>query len=100
AAVTAEAERTEETVKTARSDTLPPIEASTGARVSIGGATATNLDFSQTIRGKLPLFIGVVVGLSLLLLGVVFRSVLIPVKAGIFNLLSISGAFAAVTLIF
>jgi RND superfamily putative drug exporter len=93
-------ERTDETVKTARNDTLPPIEASTGARVSIGGATATNLDFSQTIRDKLPLFIGVVVGLSLLLLGVVFRSVLIPIKAGVFNLLSILGAFGVVTLIF
>ncbi len=51
-------------------------------------------------RDKLPLFIGVVVGLSLLLLGVVFRSVLIPIKAGIFNLLSIAGAFGVVTLIF
>ena len=93
-------ERTDETVKTARDDTLPPIEAETGARVSIGGATATNLDFAQTIRDKLPLFIGVVVGLSLLLLMVVFRSILIPIKAGIFNLLSIAGAFGVVTLIF
>src|SRR5215218_3806853 len=93
-------ERTDETVKQARDDTLPPIEQETGARVSIGGTTATNLDFSQTIRDKLPLFIGVVVGLSLLLLAVVFRSLLIPVKAGIFNLLSIAGAFGVVTLIF
>src|SRR5215207_9083947 len=93
-------EQTDETVKTARDQTLPPIERETGARVSIGGATATNLDFSQTIRDKLPLFIGVVVGLSLLLLMVVFRSVLIPIKAGIFNLLSIGGAFGVVTLIF
>ena len=93
-------ERTDETVKTARDVTLPPVEAETGARVSIGGTTATNLDFSQTIRDKLPLFIGVVVGLSLLLLAVVFRSLLIPVKAGIFNLLSIAGAFGVVTLIF
>jgi RND superfamily putative drug exporter len=93
-------ERTDETVRTARNETLPPIAAETGARVSIGGATASNLDFSQTIRDKLPLFIGVVVGLSLLLLAVVFRSLLIPVKAGIFNLLSIGGAFGVVTLIF
>ena len=74
--------------------------AETGARVSIGGTTASNLDFSKTIRDKLPLFIGVVVGLSLLLLAIVFRSLLIPVKAGIFNLLSIAGAFGVVTLIF
>jgi putative drug exporter of the RND superfamily len=93
-------ETTDETVKTARNVTLPPIESATGARVSMGGATATNLDFSQAIRDKLPLFIGVVVGLSLLLLAIVFRSLLIPVKAGIFNLLSIGGAFGVVTLIF
>jgi RND superfamily putative drug exporter len=93
-------ERTDETVKQARDATLPPIEQETGARASIGGTTATNLDFAQTIRDKLPLFIGVVVGLSLLLLAVVFRSLLIPIKAGIFNLLSITGAFGVVTLIF
>ena len=93
-------EATDDTVRTARDVTLPAIEEETGTRVSIGGATATNLDFSQTIRDKLPLFIGVVVGLSLLLLAVVFRSLLIPVKAGIFNLLSIAGAFGVVTFIF
>jgi RND superfamily putative drug exporter len=93
-------ERTDETVKTARNETLPPIERETGTRVSIGGTTATNLDFAQTIRDKLPLFIGVVVGLSLLLLAVVFRSLLIPVKAGLFNLLSILGAFGVVTWVF
>ncbi len=93
-------ERTDEVVREARDTTLPPIEEATGARVSIGGTTASNLDFAQTIRDKLPLFIGVVVGLSLLLLMIVFRSLLIPVKAGIFNLLSIAGAFGVVTLIF
>jgi putative drug exporter of the RND superfamily len=93
-------ERTDRVVRQARDETLPRIEQATGARVSIGGATASNLDFAQTIRDKLPLFIGVVVGLSLLLLAVVFRSLLIPVKAGIFNVLSIAGAFGVVTLIF
>jgi putative drug exporter of the RND superfamily len=99
-ASTPQDERTDEIVRTARDETLPPIARQTGARVSIGGATATNLDFAQTIRDKLPLFIGVVVGLSLLLLMVVFRSVLVPIKAGVFNLLSITGAFGVVTLIF
>jgi RND superfamily putative drug exporter len=93
-------ETTDETVKTARNVTLPPVEQATGARVSIGGTTASNIDFAKTISDKLPLFIGVVVGLSLLLLAIVFRSILIPIKAGIFNLLSISGAFGVVTLIF
>src|SRR3954453_14097888 len=93
-------ERTDDVVRQARDETLPPAAKETGARVSIGGTTASNLDFAQTIRNKLPLFIGVVVGLSLLLLAVVFRSLLIPVKAGLFNLLSIAGAFGVVTLIF
>jgi putative drug exporter of the RND superfamily len=93
-------ERTDEVVKQARDETLPPVARQTDTQVSIGGVTASNLDFAQTIRDKLPLFIGVVVGLSLLLLAVVFRSLLIPVKAGIFNLLSIAGAFGVVTLIF
>ncbi len=97
---TPQEERTDQTVRQARDETLPPIEKATGARVSIGGTTASNLDFAQTIRDKLPLFIGVVVGLSLLLLAVVFRSLLIPIKAGIFNLLSIAGAFGVVTFIF
>ena len=66
----------------------------------MGGATATNLDFSQTIRDKLPLFIGVVVGLSLLLLGIVFRSLLIPLKAGMINLLSIAAAYGVLSLVF
>ena len=93
-------ELTDGTVRTAREVTLPPVAEATGARVSIGGVTASNMDFAQVIRDKLPLFIGVVVGLSLLLLAVVFRSILIPIKAGIFNLLSIAGAFGVVTLIF
>src|SRR5215207_6529754 len=57
---TPQEERTDQTVRQAR-ETLPPIAKETGARVSIGGTTASNLDFSQTIRDKLPLFIGVVV---------------------------------------
>src|SRR3954470_10415170 len=92
-------EPTAAAVRQARDEPLPPVAKETGARVSIGGTTASNLDFAQTIRNKLPLFIGVVVGLSLLLLAVVFRSLLIPVKAGVFNLLSIAGAFGVVTLI-
>lgn len=97
---TAQDEKTDNTVKALRNDVLPPITEATGTQVSIGGATASNLDFSQVIRDKLPLFIGVVVGLSLILLAVVFQSLLIPIKAGVFNLLSIMGAFGLVTWIF
>lgn len=68
--------------------------------VSIGGATASTTDFGSVLSSKLPLFIGVVIGLSLLLLAVVFRSVLIPVKAAVLNLLSIGVALGVITFIF
>lgn len=68
--------------------------------VSIGGATATTVDFGDVLASKLPLFIGVVIGLSLILLTVVFRSLLIPAKAAVLNLLSIGAALGVITFIF
>ncbi|WCB94659.1 Membrane protein YdfJ [Baekduia alba] len=68
--------------------------------VSIGGATASTVDFGDVLSSKLPLFIGVVIGLSLLLLAVVFRSIVIPVKAAALNLLSIGAALGVITFIF
>jgi RND superfamily putative drug exporter len=70
------------------------------AAVSIGGATATTVDFGDVLASKLPLFIAVVIGLSVLLLTVVFRSLLIPVKAAVLNLLSIGAALGVITFIF
>jgi RND superfamily putative drug exporter len=68
--------------------------------VSIGGATASTVDFGDVLSSKLPLFIGVVIGLSLLLLALVFRSLLIPAKAAVLNLLSIGAALGVITFIF
>jgi RND superfamily putative drug exporter len=68
--------------------------------VEVGGFTASTEDFSRVVADKLPLFVGVVVLLSALLLLVVFRSVVIPVKAAVMNLLSIGAALGFVTLIF
>ena len=62
----------------------------------MGGFTASNEDFSRVVAGKLPLFIGVVVLLSALLLLVVFRSLVIPIKAALMNLLSIGAALGFV----
>ena len=66
--------------------------ASTGATVEVGGFTASTEDFSRVVAGKLPLFVGVVVLFSALLLLVVFHSVVIPIKAALMNLLSIGAA--------
>jgi RND superfamily putative drug exporter len=87
-------------VKRLRSDVLPPLANATGTTVYIGGATATQVDFAHVLSGKLPLFIGLVVLLSALLLLVVFRSLLIPVQAALMNLLSIAAALGVVQAIF
>src|SRR5712691_5684541 len=87
-------------VKRLRSVVLPPLAKATGATVYIGGATATQVDFARVLSGKLPLFIGLVVLLSALLLLVVFRSLLIPLQAALMNLLSIAAALGVVQAVF
>jgi putative drug exporter of the RND superfamily len=91
---------TTDTLKRLRDDVLPAAERRAGATVEVGGFTASTEDFSRVVAGKLPLFVGVVVLLSALLLLVVFRSVVIPIKAALMNLLSIGAALGFVTLIF
>ena len=87
-------------VKHLRSEVLPPLAKATGATVYVGGATATQVDFAHVLSRKLPLFIGMVVLLSALLLLVVFRSLLIPLQAALMNLLSIAAALGVVQAIF
>jgi RND superfamily putative drug exporter len=87
-------------VKRLRSNVLPPLAKATGATVYVGGATAIQVDFARVLSGKLPLFIGLVVLLSALLLLVVFRSLLIPLQAAFMNLLSIAAALGVVQAIF
>ncbi len=91
---------TTDTLNRLRSDVVPGLEQRTGATIEVGGFTASNEDFSDVVASKLPLFVGVVVLFSALLLLVVFRSVVIPVKAAAMNLLSIGAALGFVTLIF
>ena len=91
---------TTDALKRLRDDVVPAVERRTGAQVEVGGFTASNEDFSRVVAGKLPLFVGVVVLFSALLLLAVFRSVVIPIKAAVMNLLSIGAALGFVTLIF
>jgi RND superfamily putative drug exporter len=83
-----------------RDDRIPAVERDTGVRVFVGGVTASQEDFTQVIAQKLPLFVGIVVLLSALLLMAVFRSVFVPLKAAVMNLLSIGAALGFVTLVF
>ncbi|WP_032780596.1 MULTISPECIES: MMPL family transporter [unclassified Streptomyces] len=83
-----------------RDDVAPPLERDTGAEILVGGSTAASQDVSETLADRLPLFVAVVVGVSSLLLLLVFRSIWIPVKAAVLNLLSISAALGVITLVF
>jgi RND superfamily putative drug exporter len=87
-------------VRDLREHTIPPIEARTGAVAYVGGVTAGAVDFATVLAHKLPLFIGVVVLLSALLLAVVFRSLVIPVQAAVMNLLSIGASLGVIVAIF
>ena len=68
--------------------------------VYVGGATATLQDLADKIASRLPIFIAMVVGLSVLLLMAVFRSLWVPLVSAAFNLLSIAAAYGVVVLVF
>jgi RND superfamily putative drug exporter len=93
-------EVTESFVHRLRDDLLPPVEEATGAEVSVTGIVAANLDFSHILTARMPWFFLAVLTLSFLLLMVVFQSVLVPLKAVIMNLLSISAAYGVVVALF
>ncbi len=83
-----------------REHVIPPIARRTGMSVYVGGVTAGAVDFAAVLAHKLPLFIGVVVLLSALLLMVVFRSLVIPLQAAFMNMLSIGAALGVIVMIF
>ncbi len=76
------------------------VEADTGIDIYLTGQTAINIDTSDQLSAALPSYIVVVVGLALLLLMVVFRSILVPVKAAIGFLLTIASAIGITVWIF
>jgi RND superfamily putative drug exporter len=83
-----------------RDDALPPFAKSFADRPLVGGFTAGSIDFSHVLATKLPLFIGIVIVLSALLLFAIFRSLVIPVQAALMNLLSIGGALGVTVVVF
>jgi RND superfamily putative drug exporter len=92
--------KTEDLVKHLRNSTLPAATKGNSMSAEVGGRTAAFIDLAERIGDKLPLVIGVVVGLAVLLLMLAFRSVAIPIKAGLMNLVSIGASFGVVTWIF
>ncbi len=83
-----------------RDSVLPPLERATGTTVYVGGGTASQADFASVLSSKLPLFIGIVIAVSALLLMVVFRSFVIPLQAAVMNLLSIAAALGVIQAVF
>lgn len=76
------------------------IKADTGAELSVTGSTAMNIDVSQKLNDALIPYLALVVGLAFLLLMVVFRSILVPLKAALGFLLSVLAALGAVVAVF
>ena len=93
-------EATTALLKRMRGEVLPRAEAAAGVDVKVTGTVAVNNDFSNYLEERLPFFFVAVLALSFLLLMFVFRSLLVPVKAVIMNLLSISAAYGIVVALF
>ncbi len=95
-----QAARTAQLVTHLRDDVIPRIVDGTGVRVLVGGETAASVDASSYLASKLYWVIGAVVALAFLLLMAVFRSVVIPLKAALMNLLSVGAAYGVIVAIF
>ena len=83
-----------------RQHVIPEAEKGSSLQIYIGGTTAVFSDFANVLAGELPLFFGLVILLSFLLLAVVFRSIVIPLTAAIMNVLSAAAAFGILVAVF
>jgi RND superfamily putative drug exporter len=87
-------------VQRLRTDVVPSAVGESGLEVKVTGSVAVNVDFSSYLADRLPVFFAVVLLLSFVLLMAVFRSLLVPLKAVLMNLLSIGAAYGAVVAVF
>jgi RND superfamily putative drug exporter len=93
-------ESTSELVHRLRNDLIPPVEEAAGTDILVTGSVAANVDMSAYMGERMVIFFGAVLTLSFLLLMVVFRSLLVPLKAVIMNLLTIGAAYGVVVALF
>jgi putative drug exporter of the RND superfamily len=91
---------TEDTVNRLRDDVIPQAVKGSDVTAKVGGQTAAYIDLASRISDKLPQMILIVVGLSCIVLLLAFRSVLLPLKAAVANLLSVAAAYGVVTFVF
>ena len=91
---------TSELVTTLRDDVIPAAVDGTSLDVKVTGTAAANIDFTEFLARRVLLFFGAVLALSFVLLMMVFRSVLVPIKAVVMNVLSIASAYGVVVAVF
>lgn len=89
-----------DTVQRLRADVFPTVLETSPATAHVGGNTASFGDVAGRVSDRLPAFIGAVIVLSFLLLMLVFRSVLVPLKAALLNLLSIGASYGVLVAVF
>ncbi len=91
---------TADTVLRLRSSVLPSVVGAGPAQAHVGGAAANLADVGHRVNDRLPLFVAAVLAMSFVLLMLIFRSVLVPLKAVVLNLLSIGAAYGVVVMVF
>ncbi len=89
-----------ETIDRLRTEVIPPVLGESPAQAHVGGQTASLADVANQISSRMPLFIAAVILLSFVLLTVVFRSVLVALKAALLNLLSVGAAYGVLVMVF
>jgi RND superfamily putative drug exporter len=92
--------KTPELLTQLREEVIPSAVNGTGMNVYVGGPTAASVDIDEKIMNRMPLFFLIVIGLSVLLLAAVFRSVVVPIKAALMNLLSIGATYGVLVAVF
>jgi putative drug exporter of the RND superfamily len=92
-------EATTELVRSLRDDAVPAATAD-GLDVHVTGSAATNIDVTDYLGERMPLFFAAVLGMSFLVLMMVFRSVLVPLKAVVMNMLSIAATYGVIVAVF
>jgi RND superfamily putative drug exporter len=95
-----QSEETAKLLDTLRDDAIPAVEQKTGIKAYVGGAKATVTDFGSVLSDALPLFLVIVIGLGIVALGILFRSILVPVIGALASLLSFGAALGVSVAIF
>jgi putative drug exporter of the RND superfamily len=93
-------EATTDLIRSLRDDVIPAAVAGTGLEVDVTGLSATNIDTTDYLAGRMLVFFGAVLALSFVLLAMVFRSLLVPLKAVVMNVMSIAAAYGVVVAVF